>query len=678
MRHLRFALALFLLACASGSVKEAAPGDTSETAGDISGDISGDSTGDTSADTSDTVDTSDTSEPWTLPSRADTEHPTATDSWRWGGGVGYPDLVDPTWPVVTSVTDLATLTGALASATAGTIVYVADDAEINLTGQSLCVPAGVWVASGRGVSGSAGGLIYATEGSANALLNACGDDVRITGLRFRGPDPETCPTEWPNSCPEDVSGDPNCAYCTTTAVAIRTDQYAGLEVDNNELSGWTYAAVAVKNAEGADVHHNHIHHGWREGLGYGVVLYGAEATSALIRGNRFDAMRHVVAGQGYPTEDYVARDNLVEGSAISHVFDMHGENEIAGDGSSAAGGDIRVYQNVVLVEDQYSFVVRGKPATGAWFYANCLAPSSGNAYDQRYYAGNFHADVDPTGAAAPNAYSQVPSDCGSAHWCLRDGGEGAQHYGSLSGTPVDDLLVGDLNGDGKDDVFTSTGAAWRYANPNGGSWTSLASSAVDLSALALVDLDGDGTDDVFYANGTSWQWSKGGTSSWATLKSSAFTRSQVGFGDFNGDGAMDVFTTDGARWSYHPNGSGAAVTLATSSAAMADLRFGDFDGDGTTDVFSADGANWRWSKSGSSTWANLASSSEGVSSLGFADLNGDGITDVLDVSHEALQVSISGRSSWSTLRHQRETLGELLLGDFDGDTRADVLVGGCL
>lgn len=613
-----------------------------------------------------------------LPTRPDTDHP-GDVSWRWGGGEGYPDTVDPAWPVVTRVSDLAGLSAALAAAQTGDIVYVEDTAEIDLTGQSLCIPGGVWLAGGRGVGGAAGGLLYATEGASASILKACGADVRLTGLRIRGPDPETCPPEWPSSCPQDVSGDPNCAYCTATAYGISTTGYPGLEVDNNEFSGWTYAAVGVKDATGADVHHNHIHHGWREGLGYGVVLYGQQPTEALIRWNRFDAMRHAVAGQGYPQTSYEARDNLMGSHAISHVFDMHGQDEADGSGASAAGNTVLVHRNIILPPDQYSGVIRGRPVTGAWFYDNCVAPAStGDAWLQRYFSGNFTTGTDPSGAVSANAYGQDAGDCGALRWCLADGVTGAVRYGSASGTPASDLLIGDMDGDGQDEVFGTDGSRWRYADPDGGSWTALASSGVALERLWLADLDGDGTDDVFYADGSSWQWSRGGRESWAVLRASSLAWDEVGIGDFNGDGADDVFTSEGGRWYYYPGGSGAAVGLATSSDAISSLAFGDFDGDGTTDVFHGDGSRWQWSQGGASSWADLVVSSTTVASLGFADVDGDGVTDVLSVSGSTLRWSSGGRAGWATLRHQQEGLSELRFGDFDGDGRDDALTGGCL
>ncbi|MBL8618107.1 MAG: VCBS repeat-containing protein [Deltaproteobacteria bacterium] len=617
--------------------------------------------------------------PWALPARADTDHPPAGAGWAWGGGPGYPDLVDPGWPVVSRVDSAAGLRAALSAAVAGDIIWVEDDAAIDLTGETLCLPGGVWLAGGRG-QGGPGGLLFTTAGGGGSapMLEACGDGVRVTGLRLRGPDPETCPPEWPDRCPNDLRGDPNCAYCTDTAYGIAARGHDGLEVDNNELSGWTYAAVGVYDAVDVDVHHNHIHHGWREGLGYGVVIYGAAPARALIRWNRFDAMRHVVAGQGYGAEDYEARDNVVGPRAISHVFDMHGVNEATGSGSADAGGTVLVHRNTVLVDDQYSFVLRGRPTTGAWLYANCLAPAAGDAALQRYFSGNFSVDRDPSGASAPNQYGRTAGDCGTIRWCAVQGGTGPLTMGSASGTDVSALKVGDLDGDGADDVLGSDGSRWRWANPLGGSWADLARTSLGPSALALADLDGDGVDDVITTTGAEWRWSRGGLTSFATLRSSTVALADLRFGDFDGDGADDIFTTEGGRWRYYPAGAGAAVLLASSGASIADLAVADLDGDGRADVFTADGSRWRWSAGGAASWADLAVSSARLSSLALADVDGDGRADVLSSSGSTLRWSSGGRTSWATLRHQAEGLDALLLGDFDGDGADDLLLSGCL
>ncbi len=70
-------------------------------------------------------------------------------------------------------------------------------------------------------------------------------------------------------------------------------QHAGLEVDNCELWGWSHSAVSLFEGERHRIHHNHIHHNQRHGLGYGVTLNRGEVE---IEYNLFDWNRHSIAG----------------------------------------------------------------------------------------------------------------------------------------------------------------------------------------------------------------------------------------------------------------------------------------------------------------------------------------------------------------------------------------------
>ena len=74
--------------------------------------------------------------------------PVIEDSWTYGGGYGYPDLVDPEADGVVTVRTLEELQAAVA--TPGATVYVEDGAEIDLTGTELCLAEGVTLAGGRG------------------------------------------------------------------------------------------------------------------------------------------------------------------------------------------------------------------------------------------------------------------------------------------------------------------------------------------------------------------------------------------------------------------------------------------------------------------------------------------------------------------------------------------------
>ncbi|MGB2823626.1 MAG: right-handed parallel beta-helix repeat-containing protein [Phycisphaerae bacterium] len=143
--------------------------------------------------------------------------------------------------------------------------------------------------------------------------------------------------------------------------------HAKLEVDNCELSGWSHAAVYLpKGATGAHVHHNHIHHCQRLGLGYGVCLNEADA---LIEANLFDYCRHHIAGTGRPGTSYEARYNLVGPHANGHSFDMHGGRDRK-DGTDIAGTRIRIHHNTFRAVHVPAVVIRGRPEKLAEIHHN--------------------------------------------------------------------------------------------------------------------------------------------------------------------------------------------------------------------------------------------------------------------------------------------------------------------
>jgi hypothetical protein len=113
-----------------------------------------------------------------------------------GGGDGYRHTFSTGDYVAGTAAELVT---ALKSASSGQVVFVTNDAEIDLTGlRSIKIPGGVTLASGRGTRGVNGGLLYTTEDKRTpegeserfSLFETGGENVQITGLRLRGPDDE--------------------------------------------------------------------------------------------------------------------------------------------------------------------------------------------------------------------------------------------------------------------------------------------------------------------------------------------------------------------------------------------------------------------------------------------------------------------------------------------------------
>src|SRR5688500_12000478 len=165
-----------------------------------------------------------------------------------GGGDGdHPptEAEPPPGDLTTVVRTKEELLAALAAATPGSVVYVADDVEIDLTGEvGIPVPARVTVASG----GAPGALLLTAQKDTLPLVRATGEGIRFTGLRLRGPDP-------------DIGATP---YGEPLARAIDASHADNLQVDHSELSGWSHAAVMYDYARRGYVHHNSIHHNRRD------------------------------------------------------------------------------------------------------------------------------------------------------------------------------------------------------------------------------------------------------------------------------------------------------------------------------------------------------------------------------------------------------------------------------
>jgi hypothetical protein len=571
------------------------------------------------------------------------------------------------------VKDRASLESALERAVRGSVVYVEDSATLDFTGgsRSVCIPAGVTLASGRGRGGSAGALVFTTTTSTIPLFRACGSDVRVTGLRIIGADSVRCPPAY--SSTSACSGK-LCRDCLPTSVGLITAMDR-LEVDNCELAGWSLAAVRLEKGSDHHVHHSYLHHNQRDGLGYGVLLSSAPV-DALVDHNRFDFNRHSIAGSGFRSQSYEARANLVLPNATQHVYDMHGINEHSGDGSPWAGGRLLIHENVVLPPNVYGVVVRGRPETGAWIYDNCFVRSQAGATLQQYFKGNFFPDQSPAGPA-PNQYSQTPDGCQSRRFCVETSARGPWRSLASSTLGLDEVAAHDFDGDGRADLLRATGREWQSRSGGLGAWTTRRASTEVLRDLRFADLDGDGQSDAFAATGSEWRTSRSAREPWATLRASTEPLGALAFGDFDGDRRADVFLATGTEWRFSAGGTKSPTLLRASTEQLALLAFGDFDGDGQTDVFNATGTEWRLSASGRGAWQSLGSSALRIQDLAFADVDGDGRTDVLSRDGARWLLSRGGRPPATLWSVNSLPFTATRFADFDGDRQADALVAGC-
>lgn len=278
-----------------------------------------------------------------------------------GGGPGYPLKIRESRMV--RVATKGELLAALKKARSGSVIYVDDKSEIDLTGErDIVIPKGVTLASGRGQDGSSGGLLFTTEdkktSDANkerfSLFITGGPKVRVTGIRLRGPD---------------ALSRGRYDYLNSDGIQGMHDR---LEVDNCEIWAWSHGGVFVKKGKKVHVHHNFIHHCQRRGLGYCVVI---DEAMVLIEANLFDHYRHAIAGTGRSPSGYEARYNISGPNSIGHVFDMHGGRDRK-DGTHVAGDVILIHHNTFQSTHQ-DFIIRGVPTKTCEIHHNWFVKKTG-------------------------------------------------------------------------------------------------------------------------------------------------------------------------------------------------------------------------------------------------------------------------------------------------------------
>jgi hypothetical protein len=287
-------------------------------------------------------------------------HPTGNPV---GGGSGYSGIISTTDTSVKYVVSTKEeLLMALRSVKAGETVFVHGNAVIDLTGtSSVTIPAGVTLASDRGINGSSGAIIKRTQnlggGWEEPMFIVSGDNVRITGLQLEG-----------ELKPQDEESVEDQYYL----VGIYAEHRTGFEVDNCEIRGWSWSGISLRENVNAYIHHNYFHHNQARGEGYGVNLYGG---NALIEANLFDYNRHDVTGAGMSGESYEARYNIIlgKGNAIgaSH-FDVHQDEET---GTGLAGNVYKIHHNTFEPSIPMAVGIRAIPQTGVYIDHNIFKGS---------------------------------------------------------------------------------------------------------------------------------------------------------------------------------------------------------------------------------------------------------------------------------------------------------------
>ncbi len=250
-----------------------------------------------------------------------------------GGGAGYYDILDPAVVAANHPMHIVTtgpeFLSALAASVSGDYVYVANDillyqADIPYykpyaNNSGLDVPNGVTLFGTRGAYGVDPGprIIMADRNHAISygptLLNLF-DDVRVTGLRFEGPDPNT------------YMGGGRTGPDYMHYWSAMWGYGDNVRIDNCEVYGWLNLAInAYKRMK---VHHCNIHHNAGETEGYGIGIQASSAGVDIVA-CYFDFCRHCVSGGGTSVASiYHAYYNIFGANCPSQTqIDLHGGND---------------------------------------------------------------------------------------------------------------------------------------------------------------------------------------------------------------------------------------------------------------------------------------------------------------------------------------------------------------
>jgi hypothetical protein len=261
---------------------------------------------------------------------------------------------------------------------------------------------------------------------------------------------------------------------------------------------------------------------------------------------------------------------------------------------------------------------------------------------------------------------------------------------------VTDIAVGELNGDGKEDVVAiddipDTLHAISGDGPEDWQWPD---ASMGGYAVAVGDINGDGWNEVIAGgyNGTAWvlnAYAKDGNLLWSYPVTGKVKDIEIG--DVDGDGIDDIVACNSvASHIYAINGTGQNITglwpITSTPTPVVDLAVGQLDGYDGVDVAAigetVPGCLYVYDSTGSLMWSD---SGVGGRTVEIGDVDGDGDNEVVAADYGsgnpvpaggwvlAFDGDEGGPALYSFYTENGKIISDIELGDLDGNP-ADVEV----
>ncbi len=380
----------------------------------------------------------------------------------------------------------------------------------------------------------------------------------------------------------------------------------------------------------------------------------------------------VVQTFGYSSGNPYLTGVAFSDSVIADDFYSIGESE-SGITIQADDGNGTIYSTVTGSSGSYNIKL---PA--GTYTVTASGGSLANAMTASVTVGSQNVKLDFNTSEAPESppthFDLVGFNTGEEFWVGTSNGStlDTAYWGDWSSaTAYEQILMGDFNGDGYDDmagrnsagdlivgISTETGNGRSFVSSTWGNLTNI----TDWTVL-VGDFNGDGMDDLLgraAIDGTFWLAESNGSgfsnAYWGRLMNT-ITWSDMLVGDFNGDGRDDTVARapDGTWWGSISDGTGLTNSFWgrwRSNVQWHDVVVGDFNGDGMDDI-AGRGSNKNWWVNRSvggyfviEWWTNWTATVEWLD-VSVGDYDGDGRDDIAGRANGQWWIAMSNGTGFS-------------------------------